>query len=178
MIRAVFLDRDKTLIAPVGGRPANKASEVHLLPDVSAGISRLMLMDLKPVVVTNQGGIELGYCAIDDVVEAHERMTTMLGMCAESVPLYVCPHYKVSCECRKPKPGMILKAAAELNIDLARSYLIGDDAADIVAGHSAGVGTTVLIGTDNSVGSQLASYRRLTFYEAAKAIQWLEAYRR
>ena len=110
-------------------------------------------------MVTNQPAVAKGYLSADDLAKVHAKLETLLG--AEHALLdriYFCPHhpekgfagerpeYKIPCQCRKPEPGMLLAAAAELNIDLPRSFMIGDRTADILAGARAGC-RTILVRT-------------------------------
>jgi histidinol-phosphate phosphatase family protein len=141
-IRAVFLDRDGTLIRAYGGRPANTADEVELLPTVADGMVVLAAQLLVPIVVTNQGGIGLGFISIEDFSEQTDRLNDLLvEACGVRVAAtYLCPHRPdFGCECRKPKPGMILDAARDLNIDLGRSYMVGDSETDSLAAEAAGI---------------------------------------
>jgi D-glycero-D-manno-heptose 1,7-bisphosphate phosphatase len=105
------------------------------------------------VVVTNQAGVARDYFEESLVHQAHHRLKELLAAEGASVDaIYYCPHhpregvppYRLDCDCRKPLPGMLLRAAKELGIDLSRSYMVGDGIVDVGAGHAAGV-TTLLV---------------------------------
>jgi D-glycero-D-manno-heptose 1,7-bisphosphate phosphatase len=144
-IRAVFLDRDGVLVKAPPGRPINKVEELELLPLVAQAMKVFKSLSLKTIVVSNQGGIARGFMTDEVMVQMNEeldRQLTILG--APKIDLYRwCPHYptteKKRCSCRKPKPGMILDAAKLLNIDLEKSFLVGDMATDLEAGKNAGI---------------------------------------
>lgn len=131
---AVFLDRDGTIIAerhylcdPAG---------VELLPGAAEGLRRMRALGLPLVVVTNQSGVGRGYFGMDAVERVHGRLIELLA--AEGVDIagiYSCPHAPdESCGCRKPQPGLLRRAAGELGIDPARSFVIGDKPCDIDLG--------------------------------------------
>jgi mannose-1-phosphate guanylyltransferase/phosphomannomutase len=149
---AVFLDRDGVLIEERGD--AVTADEVHLLPGVGDALHRLDRSDYLTIVVTNQPGIAKGFITEVEVAAAHARMSMELGEAGAYVhDIEICPHHpergfpgerpelKIDCDCRKPKPGMLLRAAERFNIDLSHSYMIGDRTIDIEAGQRAGTMT-------------------------------------
>lgn len=148
---AVFLDRDGTINEQMGY--INHLSRFHLLPGVVEAIRMLNAQQVPVVVVTNQSGLARGYFPQLLLDEVH---ATMKGLLAEQGAwldgLYVCPHhpeakeeqYRKNCNCRKPRTGLLEKAAAELNLDLARSYLVGDRWSDITCAARAGC-TPVLV---------------------------------
>lgn len=159
--RAILLDRDGVLNVDEG-RDVTSAEELELLPGVCDAIRAINESEYLAVVVSNQPAIAKGFMSERELARVHARLETLLG--AEHAYLdriYYCPHhpekgfdgerpeYKVACECRKPAPGMLLAAAAELNIDLAGSFMIGDRPADIKAGSSAGV-KTILVRTGHA----------------------------
>lgn len=144
---AVFLDRDGVINVEVSylGDPAG----FQLLPGVTAAIRRLNQAGLPVIVVTNQSGIGRGYYSLDAMTAVHQRMDAELAAaCAHVDALYFCPHRpEDGCSCRKPAPGMLIQAAAELGVDLARSVIIGDKFSDLVAGKVVGCrGVLVLTG--------------------------------
>ena len=139
------MDRDGTINEEVSF--LSRMEQLRLYPQTYEAIRLINAAGMKAVVVTNQSGIARGYFTEDFVRSVHERINEMLR--AEGAHIdgfYVCPHhpvygngiYKQHCECRKPKPGMLLQAAEEMNIDLTRSYMIGDMLKDIEAGKKAG----------------------------------------
>lgn len=140
MKKAVFLDRDGVLnVAPVrDGKPYAPMTpeEVQLIPSAKESLDRLRGAGYELVVVTNQPDVARGTQTMEMVNRIDGTVGKALGLSC----FYVCPHDdKDNCDCRKPKPGLILRAASELDIDLSRSFLIGDRWRDIGAGQSAGV---------------------------------------
>ena len=157
--KAIFLDRDGTINKYVGF--LRNIDEFELLPGVARAIKAINNSGYLAIVVTNQPVIARGEVSYEQLQEIHNKMQTLLG--AEGAYLdsvYFCPHHphkgyegevvelKIECECRKPKPGMILKAASDFNIDLNQSWMVGDGENDIKAGKAAGC-KTALLGVDN-----------------------------
>lgn len=136
--RFVLLDRDGTIT--VERNYLSDPGQVELLPKVGAGLRRMAQSGLGLIVVTNQSGIARGYFDEQRLAEIHARMNQLLD--AEGVRLdaiYVCPHSpEDKCECRKPKPGMVERAAAEFGFDPRQSFIIGDKPCDIDLGHAVG----------------------------------------
>ncbi len=150
MKRAAFLDRDGVINkkAPDEGyilRP----EDLEILPHVADAISRLNQADFLVVVVTNQRCVAKGLLTIDRLREIHDHMQIELGAAGARIDaIYYCPHGRdMSCECRKPAPGMLLEASTELKIDLQQSWMIGDTISDIAAGKSAGCRTILITAT-------------------------------
>ncbi len=141
---AVFLDRDG-VINNTGMRTGgfvNSPDDFVMDKDAPAAIRKLREAGFRVVCVTNQGGISLGYLKVSDLYDIHAKMDTLLA--EEGAYLdrtYYCPHYPaidtVPCICRKPHPGMFLRAASDLNLDLTQSFMVGDSASDLVAGKNA-----------------------------------------
>jgi D-glycero-D-manno-heptose 1,7-bisphosphate phosphatase len=141
--RAVFLDRDGVLNRPVvrNGQPypPSRVEDFELYDDVAEGCARLKAADFILVVITNQPDVGRGMQSRDAVEAMHVKMQSALPSldCIE-----ICYHagerYGEPCDCRKPRPGMILQAAAELKIDLGASYVIGDRWRDIDCARAAG----------------------------------------
>lgn len=157
--RAIFLDRDGTINKHIGF--LRTANELELLPGVQEAIKKINSSGYLAIVITNQPVIARGEVTIDELREIHNKMETELGIYGAYVDaIYYCPHHphkgydgevaelKMPCECRKPRPGLILQATKEFNIDLAASWMIGDSANDIEAGKNAGC-KTALIGHEN-----------------------------
>lgn len=156
---AVFLDRDGVLVELVWDAddqscegPYAKA-DVRLLPGAADAILRIRSLNYRTVVVSNQPGAAKGKASQDDLREAHEHVVRLLAESGVVIDDYrYCLHHPDGldpslarvCDCRKPKPGMLLDAAADLDIDLARSWMIGDSDSDAEAGRTAGC-TTILI---------------------------------
>jgi D-glycero-D-manno-heptose 1,7-bisphosphate phosphatase len=153
--RAAFLDRDGVVNVDLGY--VVRQEEFRFVPGVLEAVRTLAERGFAPVVITNQSGIARGLYTVDDF---HRLTRWMRERFAEAgAPLagvYFCPHhptegqgqYRVNCTCRKPAPGMLLAAAHELGLDLARSVLFGDKRSDLEAAHAAGVPQRVLLGTD------------------------------
>lgn len=139
---AIFLDRDGVINrkAPDGHYIA-RVNEFELLPRVTECVKRLNEAGLPVIIITNQRGIATG--AIAALKEIHERMLSRFAEAGAVVTaIYVCPHdYSQGCECRKPLPGMLIKAASEHELDLPNSWMIGDSNSDIQAGKAAGCRT-------------------------------------
>jgi D-glycero-D-manno-heptose 1,7-bisphosphate phosphatase len=136
---AVFLDRDGTINEEMGY--INHLSRLVLLPQAAAGIRRLNEAGVKVVVVTNQSGAARGYFPASLVAAVHQHMEDLLGARGAHLDaIYTCLHGPdEGCGCRKPKPGLILQAAQEMDLDLARSYLVGDRYLDLETAARAGV---------------------------------------
>ncbi|HEY1187157.1 MAG TPA: HAD family hydrolase [Gemmata sp.] len=155
---AVFLDRDGTLIEEVNY--LSHPDQVRLIPGAAEAVRRLNDLGVLVVVVTNQSGVARGYFPESRVVEVHERLIALLAERGAVVDaFYFCPHhpkegigvYRVTCGCRKPKPGMLLAAARDLGIDLAGSWMIGDKPCDAEAGLAAGC-RALLVRTGHGAG--------------------------
>ena len=157
--KAVFLDRDGTINKYVGF--LRNIDDFELLPGVSEAIKKINESGYLAIVVTNQPVIARGEVTYEDLNEIHNKMETLLGQDGAYLDaIYFCPHHpdsgfegevkelKVNCECRKPKPGMLLKAAEDYNIDLSESYMVGDGENDVKAGEAAGCKKSVCIGDD------------------------------
>jgi D-glycero-D-manno-heptose 1,7-bisphosphate phosphatase len=148
---AVFLDRDGTIIEEVGYL-ADPAAVV-LIDGAAAAIARLNAAGVPVVVVTNQAGVARGYFPEECVGRVHDRLDELLAREGARVDGYfVCPHhpsegrppYRRDCDCRKPAAGLLLRAAEQLGLDLARSFMIGDKLSDVEAGARAGCGTVLV----------------------------------
>ncbi len=143
--RAVFLDRDGTLL-----EEANYIAEIERLaffPYSGDAVRLLNRAGFAVVVITNQAGIARGIVQESFVGEAHAAISERLAEAGARVDAYYyCPHhpqgiverYRMACECRKPQPGMLRKAAGDLGLDLAASFVVGDKLTDVEAGHAAG----------------------------------------
>ncbi|HHX02436.1 MAG TPA: HAD family hydrolase [Firmicutes bacterium] len=151
--RAFFLDRDGVLnhsIAHRGRqRPPNKPDELRFIDGVGPAIRRLNRLGFYVFVVTNQGGVGLGYMSLSDLDQIHAKLVDHVQRSGGVIhQIKVCTHKpKADCECRKPKPGMLLELAAEYDLDLSESYMVGDRSIDIEAGKRAGT-KTIFIGSE------------------------------
>lgn len=147
--KAVFLDRDGTINKYVGF--LRNIDDFELINGVSEAIKKINQSGYLAIVVTNQPVIARGEVSWEELNEIHKKMATLLGKDGAYVDaIYVCPHhpdkgfkgerpeYKFDCNCRKPKPGLLLQAAKDFNIDLSQSIMIGDSESDLKAGEAAG----------------------------------------
>jgi D-glycero-D-manno-heptose 1,7-bisphosphate phosphatase len=144
---AVFLDRDGTINEEMGY--INHLSRFRLLPEAAPAVRLLNEAGFKVVVVTNQSGAARGYFPPSLVEEVHNHLRELLAReGARLDAIYTCLHAPDSgCSCRKPKPGLLFRAAADLDLDLGRSYLVGDRYLDIQTAVNGGVkGLLVLTG--------------------------------
>ena len=161
--KAIFLDRDGIINKYIGF--LTHPDQFELLPGVAEAIKQINRSGYLTIVVTNQPVIARGECSWEELLQIHDKMETLLGK--EGVFLdgiYICPHhkdkgfegerpeYKLECSCRKPKPGLLLKAAQNYNIDMSQSYMIGDNPSDIEAGDNAGCGQSFMIATNTNYG--------------------------
>lgn len=173
--RAVFLDRDGTINRYVGF--LRNIDDFELLPGVTDAIKKINASGYLAIVVTNQPVIARGEVSFEEVEQIHNKMETLLG--AEGAYLdaiYFCPHHphkgfegerpelKFDCDCRKPKPGMLLKAAEDFNIELSRSWMAGDGENDIKAGQAAGC-HTALIG-EGKYGQEVTAVNLIEFCDS------------
>jgi len=154
--KAIFLDRDGVINKHIGF--LRHIDDFELIEGVSDAIRLINQSGYLAVVVTNQPVIARGEVTWDELHEIHRKMETLLGEDGAYIDgLYICPHhpdkgfegerpeYKFECDCRKPKPGLLLQAAQDFNIDLSQSYMIGDSISDIEAGKNAGCKQSFLI---------------------------------
>jgi D-glycero-D-manno-heptose 1,7-bisphosphate phosphatase len=153
---AVFIDRDGTLTRLDGF--VTKQEQLKLYERAAEALRVINESGFLAIVITNQPVIARGECSVEELEAIHQKMEVDLG--AEGAYLddiFYCPHhpdkgfagerpeYKIECECRKPKPGMILAAARKYNIDLSKSYMIGDDKRDALAGIAAGCRPALIV---------------------------------
>ena len=148
---AVFLDRDGTVIVDAG-YPSDPA-QVQLLPSAAAGLARLKQAGFKLVLISNQSGIGRGLVSPADAERVHDRLVDDLAAAGVTLDgAYYCPHAPAdACACRKPSPELIFRAARELEIDPARSFMVGDRVSDLEAGRRAGC-RTILFGDAQPAG--------------------------
>jgi len=158
--RGVFLDRDGTIIEEVGY--LSRVDQFRFIDGAAKAVKSLNASGLKVVIVTNQAGVARGYLSETALQEIHCRMADMLrAQSARLDAIYYCPHhpiegvgpYRMECNCRKPKPGMLDRAARELNIDLSQSFVVGDKITDLETGYAVGC-KTVLVRTGYGLGSE------------------------
>ena len=181
--RAVFLDRDGTINKYVGF--LRDIDDFELEEGAAQAVKLINGSGSLAIVATNQPVIARGEVTFGELAEIHNKMETLLGREGAYLDgIYFCPHHphkgyegeipelKFDCECRKPKAGMLLKAAEELNIDLSRSWMVGDGENDILAGKAAGCRTALIgegdFGQDMTVDSLLAFAERFAEEEGEK----------
>ncbi len=161
--RAIFLDRDGTVNEE--RHYLFDPDEVALTEGIGAAIQAANQAGFLVIVVTNQSGVARGYYTLDDVAAVHRRIEELLLPESARIDRFdCCPHHPtdgigeflLDCECRKPKPGMLLRAARELGIELSGSYLIGDMPTDLAAGAAAGC-MTLLVRTGHGGSVQIPS---------------------
>lgn len=161
--KAIFLDRDGTINKMVGF--VTKPEQFKLIEGAAEAIKTINKSGYLAIVVTNQPVIARGDCTFEELQTIHDKMETELGKVGAFVDaIYVCPHhtdkgfegerpeYKCNCDCRKPKPGLLLQAAKDFNIDLSESYMIGDSHRDVEAGENAGVMKSVKVDENKENG--------------------------
>ena len=163
---AIFLDRDGTINEEIGYM--DRLEKLRLIPGAAEAIRLINASGMKTIVVTNQSGVARGIFTESFVAEIHARLREMLRAEGASLDgIYFCPHhptegrgdYLRECECRKPSPGLLLRAAAEFHLDPARSYMVGDTLKDIEAGGRAGAqGILVRTGYGEEAAAELALY--------------------
>lgn len=153
--KAVFLDRDGTINKYVGF--LTDIDDFELLPGAAEAIRTINESGYLVIVITNQPVIARGEVSFEQLQEIHNKMETLLGQEGAYLDgIYFCPHHpdkgfegevpelKIDCECRKPKPGLLYKAAVDFNIDLEQSWMVGDGKNDILAGKNAGCQTALI----------------------------------
>lgn len=156
--RAVFLDRDGTINVYKGF--IRNISEIELIDGAAEAIKKINESGYLAIVVTNQPVVARGECTFEEVEQMHDKLETLLGEKGAFVDdIFYCPHHtdkgfegerpelKFDCDCRKPKAGMLLRAAEKYNIDLSESYMVGDGINDVQAGKNAGC-TSIFLGDE------------------------------
>jgi D-glycero-D-manno-heptose 1,7-bisphosphate phosphatase len=179
---AAFIDRDGVINAEL--EYVFRIEDFHVLPGVVAGLRQLAELGYALVVVTNQAGIAKGlYDEADyQALTAHMRQLFWReGI--HFAGIYHCPHHPqgtverhaVTCDCRKPAPGMLLTAAREQGLDLARSVLIGDKVSDVHAGRAAGVRATVLVESGHALPDDALAFADHRCADLEAAARWIGA---
>lgn len=182
---AVFLDRDGTINEQMGY--INHISRFVLLPGVGRAIRRLNKHNIPVVVVTNQSGLARGYFPASLLEDVNSKMAAELARDGAHVDgLYICPHhpeakeeqYRQDCSCRKPKTGLLEQAAAELDIDLGRSFMVGDRWSDLKCGAAVGAAPILVLtgygrGDQLYVGPQQETQPILVAEDLNAAVDWI-----
>jgi D-glycero-D-manno-heptose 1,7-bisphosphate phosphatase len=173
MKRAVFLDRDGVINRkPPEGNYVTRWEEFQFLPGVAEGISLLTQAGWSIIVISNQRCVALGLLTIAELEAIHRRMLDDLATAGAKLDaVYYCPHEKEPpCVCRKPSPGMILRAAEEHQIDLASSWLIGDSESDVEAGRRAGCKTVLIVEDPSRVSEGVGCLARSLLEASGKIL--------
>lgn len=154
MNKAVFIDRDGVINNDEGHYYIYRVEDFKINTDIVAGFRMLQEAGFKLIIVTNQGGVAKGEYTEDAIQTVHNHLQEVMQKHKVSIDaIYYCPHHdSVSpCDCRKPKPGMILRALEEHEIDPEQSFLIGDSKRDIEAGEAAGLKACFKIAANSSI---------------------------
>lgn len=164
--KAIFLDRDGTINKYVGF--LKNIDDFELIDGVAEAIKKINYSGYLCIVVTNQPVIARGGVSLSELQEIHKKMETLLGQFGAYIDgLYYCPHHphkgyegeipelKIDCDCRKPKPGLLLQASQDFNIDLASSWMIGDRENDVEAGKAAGCHTALISSISENFGQEI-----------------------
>lgn len=177
---AVFVDRDGTIIDETGY--LSDPDKVRVLPRASSALKRLNQIGIPVIVISNQSGVARGMFGIQDVERVNQRIRDLLAADLASVDaIYFCTHhpdYDVECNCRKPRPGLLVAASRDLGISLPDSFMVGDKLIDIQAGKAAGT-STVLVRTGDGE-KELQSARDAILKAAdricadlSEAVEWI-----
>ena len=168
----IFLDRDGTIIVDPEDERVDNENKIKLFPDTIEALKLLADNDISVILITNQAGIAEGRISIQDFDRINNKVIEALVPSGIKIlKTYLCPHAPDdNCECRKPKPKLLLEAARDFNIDVKKAYMVGDRASDIFAGINAGA-KTVLVKTANiPVEAKEATYTAPTLLDAVMYI--------
>jgi len=176
MKRAIFIDRDGTIIKDKGY--ITNVSFVELIPGAAQAINRFHSLGFIVVLVTNQSAVGRGYITEDELAKIHKTMKQLLfqeGSFLDAI--YACPHHPDErCGCRKPEPGLIRKACKDFDINIAKSYIVGDQKADVELGKKEGMSSILVLtghGKD-TVKETSPDYVVNNILEAEKLIERIE----
>jgi D-glycero-D-manno-heptose 1,7-bisphosphate phosphatase len=188
--RALFLDRDgiinKMIHYPGGYDSPRKAKDVFLIRGVTEIINSANNNDVPVFIITNQPGVAKGKLTQNEFKKIQNKIIFLLEKAGAKIAYtYICPHhpdainekYKVNCECRKPQPGLLVKASREFNINLEKSIFLGDSATDVQAGKAAGCKTIVFLHNEDekektiSAKKSGADHKVSSFKKAEKIIE-------
>lgn len=172
--RAVFLDRDGTINAkPSDGEYVTSVDGLAYLPGALDAIRDLTRAGFALFVVTNQRGIALGTMTEDDLAAIHERLTSDVRAAGGAIErIYHCPHDLDSCDCRKPAPGLLLRAVREFPwLELADAWVVGDSAADVEAAAAVGARSVLLAGPGSTEAAERGAARLPVAASLAEAVE-------
>lgn len=166
--RAVFIDRDGTMARDVSY--CCRPEDFDLFPATAKAIKLLSEHGFKVIVITNQSGVARGYFSEETLAEIHRKMETELAKEGIRVDgIYYCPHHPDdNCQCRKPKPGLVLQAAEDHDIDLERSFVIGDMPLDVAMGKAVHCRTVLIAITEDQCSGPSPDHVASDLYEAAR----------
>lgn len=177
---AAFIDRDGVINREL--HHVHRIEDFHVLPGVVEGLRMLASAGYRLVVVTNQGGIAKGLYTPEDYELLTQHMRHWFAeRGVEFAGVYHCPHHpegsvarwKLACSCRKPEPGLLLQAANELGLDLARSVIVGDKISDMLAGQRAGVEQLVLVESGHALPADTSGLAHRRCADLAEASRFL-----
>lgn len=166
MIPAIFLDRDGVIVENVDTYIL-RWSDVHIYPQALDALVKVGKTDFRIVIITNQSAVGRGLMLLEDANSINQRLVSIITQSGGRVDgVYMCQHAPADrCSCRKPLPGLLLRAAEDLSIDFGQSIIIGDAWTDLLAGQSVGIPDKVLVRTGRGklqsqmpVPSELDSY--------------------
>lgn len=158
---AVFLDRDGVILELVDY--LHRIEDMRLMEGIGEAIRKLNQAGRPTMVITNQSAVARGYLSETELCALHDIMQKCLAKFGARLDaIYYCPHhpehgeppYKTKCQCRKPAPGLLLRAAEELGVDLSTSTFIGDTLNDLIAARRAGVGYKILVRTGYGISEE------------------------
>lgn len=171
-MKIILLDRDGTVIRDPEDERVDKEEKIELFPDSIDALKYLAENNFSVILITNQAGIAEGRLNVEDFNRINSRVIEMLSPSGIKIlKTYMCPHVsKDKCECRKPKPTMLLEAIKDYNLDPKDLYMVGDRESDINAGINAGT-KTILVKTANiPVEAPQADYTALNLLDVVKYV--------
>jgi len=181
---AVFLDRDGVLNALNGY--VTKPEQLNVFPFAGEAVRLINRSGRMAVLATNQPVLARGDCSANGLAAIHAKLEAVLGRAGAHLDaIYYCPHHpdagspgevaelKRACDCRKPKPGLLLRAAADLKLDLSRSWMIGDSARDLMAARACGVSFILVRSGDAGAAAELEIQSDFTFDHVLGAAKFI-----
>jgi mannose-1-phosphate guanylyltransferase/phosphomannomutase len=184
MQSAVFLDRDGTLNFDYGW--ITSPAKIELLPGAGEAVRMINDAGLLAVLVTNQPVIARGECTVEELDVIHQKLASLLAKSGARLDaIYYCPHHpvggmvgerpelKIRCHCRKPAPGLLEAAASDLNIDISRSWMVGDSERDLGAAAAFGIPAVLVASNQEAFKEDISSrcaFRAMTVRDAVQKI--------